>query len=262
MKTAVKTDIHPLQQNKVALVTGGAKRVGRAVALELARAGMDVAITFQSSRSEAMSVVDEIKNMGRKSAAIRVDFSKPHSTNWVKKKFLRRFDRLDALINCASIFSPTPLAKLTSKEFDRYLAINARSPLFLTQAFAELLGKHFNKHEPASMGRVVNFIDIHVMGQTLRNFAAYSASKAALMEITSTCALVLAPRVTVNAIAPGVIAWAESYTAKQREDYLKRVPLGRAGTPEDAAKAVKFLVCDAHYCTGQIIKLDGGRFLT
>jgi pteridine reductase len=105
-------------------------------------------------------------------------------------------------------------------------------------------------------------VDIHVMGQTLRSFVAYNASKAALLEITMSCAMELAPAITVNAIAPGVVAWADSYNDEQREQYLRRVPLGRAGTPEDAATAVLFLVRDAHYCTGQIIKLDGGRAMT
>jgi len=108
----------------------------------------------------------------------------------------------------------------------------------------------------------VNFIDIHVMGEPLRHYAVYNCSKAALMEITATCAIELAPRITVNAIAPGVVAWAESYDEAMRRDYMTRVPLARPGTPEDAAAAVLFLVRDASYCTGQVIRLDGGRFLT
>ena len=109
---------------------------------------------------------------------------------------------------------------------------------------------------------MVNFIDIHVMGQPLAGYAAYNASKAALKEITMTCAVELAPKVTVNAIAPGVVAWPDSFAPEQRHKYMKRVPLGRAGTPADAAAAMLYLIRDADYCTGQIIKLDGGRLLT
>jgi pteridine reductase len=108
----------------------------------------------------------------------------------------------------------------------------------------------------------VSFVDIHVLGQPLKGYVAYNVSKAALLEVTMTLAMELAPRVTVNAVAPGVVEWPESYSAKEREAYLKRVPLGRPGTPGDAARAVLFLVRDADYTTGQVLRLDGGRLLT
>lgn len=247
---------------KVALVTGGAKRVGRAIALALARAGMDVVITCRQSREEAAKVVREIESLGRRSLALEVDLAKPGAPAIVRRAWSKKFDRVDALVNNASIFEPSPLPSMSIQTFDRNMAINARAPLLLIQEFASELARHHRPADPRTMGRIVNFIDIHVMGQTLRGFMAYNASKAALMEITATAAMELAPAVTVNAIAPGVVAWAESYTPEQRQAYLRRVPLSRAGTPDDAAAAVLFLIRDAHYCTGQIIRLDGGRFLT
>lgn len=249
-------------QGTVALVTGGARRVGRAIALRLAREGMNVAITYNQSQAEAEEVVREITGMGREAMAIRAEMADADVAERVHAAFSERFNRLDALVNNASIFDPCPFGAISVAEFDRNQAINARAPLMLIQRFAPLLAAHYDPEVPASPGRIVNFIDIHVMGEPLRHFGAYNASKAALMEINATCAIELAPRVTVNAIAPGVVAWADSYSEEMKQDYMTRVPLGRPGTPEDAATAVLFLVRDAAYCTGQIIRLDGGRFLT
>jgi len=248
--------------DQLALVTGGARRVGRAVALELARAGMHVAITYNRSRTEAEEVVTEAGRLGRKAIAIRVEMADSDAADQIYRAVTQQFDRLDALINNASIFDPTPFGTISVSDYDRTQAINARTPLMLIQKFAPMLGAHYDATDPSSPGRIVNFIDIHVMGEPLRHYAVYNCSKAALMEITATCAIELAPRITVNAIAPGVVAWAESYDEAMRRDYMTRVPLARPGTPEDAAAAVLFLVRDASYCTGQVIRLDGGRFLT
>ena len=241
---------------RTALVTGGAKRVGRAIALQLAEAGMDVIITYRSSGNEAQQVVQQIEHLGRRAAAIAVDLANADAADHVYDQVTREFDGLYALINNASIFAPGPIGQINAQTYDRHMAVNARAPLMLIQKFAPLLGGH------ESPGRVVNFIDIHVMGQPLAGYAAYNASKASLQEITMTCAMELAPKVTVNAVAPGVVAWADSYTEQMRKQYMTRVPLARPGTPQDAAQAVLFLVRDADYCTGQIIKLDGGRLLT
>lgn len=260
-KTAPKND-RGTPGAKVALVTGGAKRVGRAIALALADAGMDVAITYLTSGADADEVVREIESKGCRAAAIKADFSKRGAAAKVHAAFTKKFDRLDALVNNASVFSPTPIASLTAEQFDEQMNVNALAPLLMIQRFAPMLAAHYRANDPSSTGRVVNFIDIHVMGQPLRRFVAYNASKAALQEITRTMAMELAPAVTVNALAPGVVAWAESYTPAERTAYLRRVPLARAGTPDDAAAAAVFLVTAAHYCTGQTIRLDGGRLWT
>lgn len=237
-------------------MTGGARRVGRAVALALADADMDVALTCRTSGDEAENVVRAIEAKGRRALAIHVDLAEADADEQVERAFRARFDSMAVLVNSASIFAPCAVADVTNEEFDRNLAINARAPLMLIRRFRPLLAAH------EVPGRIVNFIDIHVMGQPLGGYVAYNASKAALAEITMTCAMELAPHVTVNAIAPGVVAWAERYTEAERREYLRRVPLGRPGTPEDAARTVMFLVRDASYCTGQVIRLDGGRLLT
>jgi len=248
-------------EGRVALVTGGAKRVGAAIALKLADAGMDVAITYCSSKDEAQEVVERIKAMGREALSIEADFAEPGAIDAVDAAFSGKFARLDALVNNASIFAPASLDEISAETFHRNMTINALAPLLLIQRFADRLGAHHDADDPTSPGRVINFIDIHVMGEPLTGYTAYNASKAALMEITHSLAMELAPRVTVNALAPGVVAWAEQYTEQMKRDYLQRVPLARPGTPDDAADAALFLVRDANYCTGQIIRLDGGRLL-
>ncbi|MDX1682095.1 MAG: SDR family oxidoreductase [Phycisphaeraceae bacterium] len=247
----------------VALVTGGARRVGRAVALELGRAGWDVAITYRTSGEAAEEVVNELEAMGRQALAIEVDFNNPGpAAETVGEAIESTFGRLKALVNNASCFDPSPLADVDDATLDRNLNVNARSPLKLIQRLGGLLADGADPDEPATIGRIVNFIDIHVLGEPLAGYLAYNCSKAMLREITQTAAVELAPHVTVNAIAPGVVAWADHYTEEMKENYMERVPLGRPGTPDDAAATVKYLVCDAHYCTGQVIRLDGGRFLT
>ena len=253
---------HPTLQGKVGLITGGARRVGRAVALQLAEAGMDVAITYNHSESHARELVAQVEGLGRHAIAIQADLSKPAAIEKIAAEFDDSFDRLDALVNNASTFEPTPLNNVAAATYDRDMAVNARAPLLLTQRFAPLLASNYVAGEANSPGRIVNVIDIHVLGEPLKGYISYNASKAALMEITATTALELAPAVTVNAIAPGVVDWAERYSDKMKREYMRRVPLDRPGSGEDVAAAVLFLVRDASYCTGQIIKLDGGRSLT
>lgn len=252
----------PTLHGKAALVTGGAVRVGGAISLALAHAGMDVAITCRNSVREAGELVARIEQLGRRAVAIEVDLAEAAAIERVRDTVAGSFGRLDALVNNASCFAPSRIGGITREDIAANMAVNAVAPLMLIQAFAPMLAEHYDPASPATTGRIVNFIDIHVMGEPLKGYLPYNMSKAALWEITQTAALELAPKITVNAIAPGVVAWADSYTEQMKRDYMRRVPLARPGTPEDAAAAVLYLVRDAHYCTGQIIKLDGGRALT
>ncbi|MCC7409151.1 MAG: SDR family oxidoreductase [Phycisphaeraceae bacterium] len=244
-----------------ALITGGSKRVGRAVAIGLAEAGYDVAVTYLTSRADADSLVEQVRAIGRKAIAIKADQADPASPDVIVGALRNQFGRLDALINNASIFGRSSKNN-DPTELDRYFAVNARGPLLLTQACVPLLAANKPAEGSTVTGRVVNMLDVHVMHQPAKGYLAYNASKASLLEITRSLALELAPRITVNGIAPGVVEWAESYTPEQREQYLRRVPLGRAGTPHDVARAVLYFVRDADYCTGEILRLDGGRSLT
>jgi len=241
-------------RGKVALVTGGARRVGRAVSLALAEAGCDLLITYRRSREQAESLVGEMEAMGRRAASMQVDLERDEAPAAINEAVRSRFGRLDVLVHNASIFEASAWGALSGACWRRHMRVNAEAPVMITQALTDLLVADEG-------GRVIHFVDIHVMGRPRRGYAAYNASKAALLEMTRSLAVELAPGITVNAIAPGVVAWAEGMSDAEREAYLARVPLGRAGGPEDAAKAAVYLARDADYVTGQVIRLDGGRWL-
>ncbi|MGH8582176.1 MAG: SDR family oxidoreductase [Gammaproteobacteria bacterium] len=249
-------------QDKTALVTGAARGLGRAIALALARAGMDVAFIYRASSGAARDLVKDVEALGRRAYPIQADLSAHDAAEQVRERLLAQRDELYLLVNNASRFEPSPLGQLRVEDFDAAMAVNARAPLLLSQACAPLLGARYQSTVPGSAGRIVNLIDIHVLGEPLPRFVAYNASKAALLEITMSCAVELAPRVTVNAIAPGAITWPSFYSAEQSEAFLARIPLQRAGLAEECAAAVVFLARDASYCTGQVIRIDGGRALT
>ena len=241
--------------DKVALVTGGARRVGRAVALRLAEAGCHVMITFNTSADEAAQTVADITALGRRAWCAKIDLASPSAPRQIVRHLKRGADRLDVLVHNAAVYRPTPWGKLTREDWYEHIRVNATAPVMITQALADLLAADGG-------GRVIHFLDAHLLDHSRRNYLAYSVSKAALLEATHCLAREMAPHVTVNAIAPGVVDWAEDMTAKQRKAYLQQIPLGRAGTVDDAAGAVLFLARDADYLTGQIIRLDGGRTLT
>jgi len=243
-----------MPEPRVALVTGAARRVGRAIALYLAEARFDVVFTYRSSASEAQELSELLHQTGRRSLAIQADFSKPiEAAEQIEKTFSKNFTRLDALINNASLYEPSSLQSATPEQIKNLFAIHFESPFYLARKFESKLR--------SSRGHIVNMVDL-LADRPWPEYLAYSASKAALGSLTRGLARALAPDVTVNGIAPGVVEWPEDYPQEERQKYLKRVPLARAGTPEDVAKLVHFLVTDGSYITGQIIPLDGGRSIT
>ena len=244
----------------VALVTGGAKRVGRATSLTLARAGFDLVVTYRSSEDEARSLAQEADAVGAACEFVRLSLGDLDDVEQTGAGLARRLDRLDAIVHNASSYSPSPIDEVTPGEALAHYTVNALAPLLLTKATHGLLRE---SPRPGG-GAVVAMCDIHSMGRPRSGFSAYSMSKAALIEMVRTLARELAPDVRVNGIAPGVVAWPEQGHESDDESqraYLERVPLARAGTPGDASEAVRWLIMDARYCTGQIIRIDGGRFL-
>lgn len=245
----------------VALVTGGARRVGRAVCLALARAGCDVVLTFNRSGAEAERTAAEVRALGANGRAVKLALEDGDAVVEGAHRIAAMSARWDVLVHNASSYEPSPLAELTAERAMRDFAINALAPLLLSRALAPMLAR---SPRPGG-GAIVAMADIHAMGEhglPRREFASYAMSKAALVEVVRTLARELAPGVRVNAVAPGVVAWPESGHESDepaQKEYLKRVPLGRAGTPEDAAEAVRWLALDAHYVTGQVLRLDGGR---
>jgi len=244
-----------------ALVTGGARRVGRATCLALARTGCAVDVTYRTSEDEAHDLIERIRALGVDAQAHRLDLDDEASVNALADLYASGDRGLDVLVHNGSIYGPTPLGEITGEVALRFYRINALSPLLLSQRLAPVLA---DSERPGG-GSIVAMCDIHAMGLPRADFAAYSMSKAALIEMVRTLAKALAPGIRVNGVAPGVVAFPESGyesdEAAQRR-YLERVPLSRSGTPEDAAEAVRWLALDAHYTTGQIVRVDGGRSLS
>ncbi|OAB63590.1 hypothetical protein AY599_11500 [Leptolyngbya valderiana BDU 20041] len=246
----------------VALITGGAKRVGAAIATEFARRGLDLLITYNTSGDEAGTLSKKLeRDHGVRVKAFACDLADPDAAARACADAVRDAGRLDVLVHNASAYFPTPLdGDLDWATTQRLYAINAASPLLITAALADWL----RASALPGGGAVVAMADIHAMGRPRKDFAAYSMSKAALTELVRTLARALAPEARANAVAPGVVAWPESgYESDEdaQEAYLKRVPLRRAGTPQDAAKLVAALALDHAYVNGEVIRLDGGRWL-
>jgi NAD(P)-dependent dehydrogenase (short-subunit alcohol dehydrogenase family) len=237
-------------QGQVALVTGGAKRIGRAVALRLARDGADVVIHYNLSKSEADDTVAEIEELGRKSIAVQADL---RELSQIHRMFLQtsaHFGRLDILINNAANFVPARLEDTSEEIWDMTVDTNLKAPFFCAQTAAPMLKK--------AGGVVINFADIGGI-MAWPGYIPHCASKAGVIMLTKCLAKALAPEVRVNAIAPGTISMSGD-PSEWEADFIRRAPLRRAGTTEDVADGVSYLV-RAKFMTGQVLVLDGGRTL-
>ena len=238
----------------VALITGSARRIGAAIARRLHAEGYDLTLHYRGSAMEMQALAAELEAVRANSVlTLQADLSEFDRLPELVARTVGRFGRLDALVNNASTFQPTPLGTTTPAQWDALFAANARAPFFLAQAAAP--------HLKASKGAIVNLVDIYAE-RPLREHPVYCMAKAALVMATKSLALELAPEVRVNAIAPGAILWAENETSGSRQQsMLARTPLARTGTPAEIAEAVRWLLRDATYSTGQVIHLDGGRSL-
>ena len=244
----------PDQTQKVALVTGAARRVGAVIARTLHAAGYDVALHCRNSRAERDALIAELESQRANSTlGLQADLAQAERLPELIAQTVGRFGRLDALVNNASLFHPTPLGEITAAQCDEFHAANARAPLLLAQAAAT--------HLRAARGAIVNIVDIYAQ-RPLPQHAAYCMSKAALAMATLSLAQELGPGVRVNGVAPGAVLWPESGKEyADRQSIVARTPLQRAGTPEDIAGAVLWLLRDATFVTGEIIRVDGGRAL-
>lgn len=241
-------------ERPVALITGAARRVGAVIARRLHAAGYDLALHYRDSEGDMRKLVDSLQEQRPDSAiALRAELAEFDRLPELVAHCVGHFGRLDALVNNASAFYPTPVGSMTPQHWDELFASNARAPLFLTQAAAP--------HLRARRGAVVNLVDIYAE-RPLARHTLYAMAKAALLMMTRSLAIELGPEIRVNGVAPGAVLWPESgkaYTDQQQ--LLQATALKRAGTPEDVAEAVRWLLQDAHYCTGEIIRVDGGRSL-
>lgn len=246
------TDTHP-----VALITGGAQRIGRQVAKTLHERGYNIIVHYRRSAEAAEELTEQLNGKRAGSAALcAADFSKPGAARELADNALAHFGRLDVLVNNASDFYPTPVGDISEQDFDTLMASNLRAPLFLSQALSAALR--------ANRGCIVNMVDIYAQ-RPLQNHTLYCCAKAGLAMLTQSLALELAPDIRVNGVAPGAILWPSEdsdFSAQEQRNIDEKVPLRRIGNPEDIAKTISYLVCDAPYVTGQIIAVDGGRTLS
>lgn len=240
-------------QGKVVLVTGGAKRVGATIARTLHGAGATVILHYRQSAVAAEQLEAELNVTRPGSAAcIQADLLDVQRLPELVETAIERYGRLDALVNNASSFFATPLGGIDEVAWDDLIGSNFKAPLFLTQAAAPYLR--------ATQGAVVNITDIHAE-RPLKGYPLYCAAKAALLGLTRALAQEMAPAVRVNAVAPGPILWPDnqSFTSSEREKIIADTLLQREGSPLDIARAVRYLLQDAPYVTGQVINVDGGR---
>jgi pteridine reductase len=235
---------------KVALVTGAAKRLGRAIALHLAREGADVVVHYHRSVDEAQEVVAEITNLGHRAICLHADLAKKSDIDNLFAATKKEFARLDILVNNASNFLHADFASLTEEIWDAALDVNLKAPFLCSQAAAPLLKKNY--------GVIINLSDVAgFLGWT--SYVPHSVSKAGITMLTRVLAKALAPEIRVNAIAPGTITMPGD-PPDLAADFIKRAPLQRTGTTEDVTAAISFLI-NSPFITGEVLMLDGGRTL-
>jgi NAD(P)-dependent dehydrogenase (short-subunit alcohol dehydrogenase family) len=240
-----------LLTGKAALVTGGARRIGRSIAMALAGAGADVAITWRTSQAEAAETVEELRALGARALAVECDVRSQTSVRQAVDASVTAFGRLDLLINNAAVFRSTPLESITLDEWDAVFETNARGPF--------LVAREALPHLRAAHGRIVNIGSLGGL-RAWAGHAHYCSSKAALHMLTQAMAKSFAPEVSVNCVAPGWIEVEESAPDERTraERFAEKTPLQRNGTATDVAAAVLFFATGPSFITGQILAVDGG----
>jgi len=247
--------MNPARERGVALVTGAGKRVGAVIARTLHAAGYDLALHYRRSAGEAESLAAELERQrGGSVLLVQAELAETARLPGLVARVLDHYGRLDALVNNASAFYPTPLGEASVAQWDELFASNAQAPFFLAQAATPALR--------AARGAIVNLVDIYAE-RPLAGHPLYCMAKAALLAMTRSLALELAPEVRVNGVAPGAVLWpSDGKSYDDQQALLARTPLKRAGSPDDVAGAVLWLLQDAPFVTGQILHVDGGRTLS
>lgn len=242
-------------ERPVALITGAARRVGAVIAHTLHAAGYDVALHYRHSAAEATALADTLERQRAGSTLLlQGELADTAALPALVESLLAHYGRLDALVNNASAFYPTPVGEATPTQWNELFASNAQAPFFLSQAAVPALRE--------ARGGVVNLLDIYAE-RPLANHPLYCMAKAALAAMTRSLALDLAPLVRVNGVAPGAVMWpSDGKPYDDQQAMLARTPMQRAGTPEDVASAVLWLLRDAPFVTGQVLRVDGGRTLS
>lgn len=238
----------------VVLITGAARRVGAGIARTLHAAGYDLALHYRHSRRDLDAlIVDLEQQRGSSTLALQAELADIDALPDLVNDTIARFGRLDGLVNNASAFFPTPLESVTIQQWDELFASNARAPFFLAKAAAP--------HLRERAGAIVNLLDIYAQ-RPLPGYSVYCMAKAAQAAMTEALAHELGPEVRVNGVAPGAVMWPESGKSyAHKDEIIASTPLKRAGSADDVATAVLWLLRDASFVTGQIVRVDGGRSL-
>ena len=240
---------------RTVFITGGARRIGMAVAKYLHSSGYNIIITYNKSNREANALSKTLNNIRQDSfAIINANFSSKKTCETAYKKAIKIFGRVDVLINNASKFYPTKINDINEKSWSDIINTNLKVPLLLSREFYPELKKR--------KGSIINIIDIHI-DPPLKDHIIYNVSKAGLLALTKSLAKDLAPHIRVNGVSPGAIMWPETDmgNSSKKKKILSRIALRRTGEPDDIAKAILFLIQSANYITGQNIEIDGGRKL-
>ncbi len=239
--------------DKVIWITGAARRLGRAMALDLAGRGAHIVIHYATSREAAESLAAELRAKGRRALTVQGDQSRVDEIARVAAAIDAEFGRLDVLVNNASNFKRTPLDEVDEQAWDDGIDVNLKGPAFCALEAARLMRR-------GGGGKIINMADWAGL-RPYRNYLPYMIAKAGIIALTHTLALELAPAIQVNAIAPGPVMLPEGTTDEQRQQMIRHVPLGRTGSPEDIVATLAFLLEGSDYITGQVICVDGGRLI-
>jgi len=235
-------------EGRVALVTGAGTRVGRAIALALGKAGMRVAVHYARSEKGAREVADEIIGGGSEARTLPGDLTDPATPPRLVEHTVKVFGGLDVLVNSAAVMLRTPVGEVLVEDWDAMFALNLRAPFFLAQAAARAM---------TDGGCIVNIADLAAF-EAWKGYIPHAITKAGIVQMTRGLAHALAPRIRVNAVAPGAVLLPEGATQADADRLISTTPLGRLGTAEDVAQAVMYLIC-ADFVTGETLIVDGGR---
>jgi len=233
------------------LVTGGGKRMGRAIALALGRAGAHVIVNYNQSRGGAQATVREIEALGVRAEALRADVSRPKQVAAMFRAVEKHFGQLDLLVNNAGVFFSRTWDDLEEKDFDRVLGANLKGPFFCAQAAARMMMRQ-------GRGNIINISSLGGL-QAWPSYMHYCASKAALISLTRTLAKALAPTIRVNSVAPGSILFPDEERTAAVRKMIRNIPLRKAGAAQDIAQMVLFLATQSEFITGQVFVVDGGK---
>jgi pteridine reductase len=236
---------------RVALVTGAGTRVGRVIALALGRAGMRVGVHYAGSQKGARQTADEIIAAGSDARTLPGDLTDPATGPRLVEHTAKVFGSLDVLVNSAAVMLRTPVGEVLVEDWDAMFALNLRAPFFLSQSAARAMGE--------KGGAIVNIADLAAF-ETWKSYVPHAITKAGIIQMTRGLAHALAPRIRVNAIAPGPVLLPDGWTQEQADKLISTTPLGRLGSAEDVAQAVLYLL-SADYVTGETIIVDGGRHI-